>query len=196
MTLKEMLEAKNTANFLNKQYGSHFPITVGKYTYGYPSLIWKVGDIKHKLVIGAFSSIGENVKIFVGEAGRHSIDFMSTFPMGMIFDVSKSNNRLRSIAQTGDLSVNIGSDVWIGRDVTIMAGLNIGHGAVIATGAIVTKSVPPYCIVAGVPAKLVKQRFSEKVITYLLELQWWEWSDDKIQDNIELFTNYSFIDNA
>ena len=79
----------------------------------------------------------------------------------------------------------IGNDVWIGYDTVIMAGVRIGDGAIIGTRAVVTKDVEPYSIVGGVPAKEIRKRFAPEVITRLLELQWWNWPDEKIRNVIK-----------
>ena len=79
----------------------------------------------------------------------------------------------------------IGNDVWIGYDAVILAGVTIGDGAIIGTRAVVTKDVPPYTIVGGVPAKPIRKRFSDEDIALLLELKWWDWSVDKISDSIQ-----------
>jgi carbonic anhydrase/acetyltransferase-like protein (isoleucine patch superfamily) len=81
----------------------------------------------------------------------------------------------------------IGNDVWIGAGAIILRkeGLKIGDGAVIAAGAVVTKSIPPYAIAAGVPAKVISYRFSEDIIDFMLELKWWDWSFDKVRDNLD-----------
>jgi len=77
-------------------------------------------------------------------------------------------------------SVVIGNDCWIGTEVMILSGVNIGHGAVIGARAVVSKDVPPYAVVVGNPARVVKFRFAEDIIERLLTLQWWDWSADKI----------------
>ena len=79
----------------------------------------------------------------------------------------------------------IGSDVWIGYEAVIMAGVTIGDGAVIGTRAVVTRDVPPYTIVGGIPARPIKKRFSEEIIASLLEIRWWDWPKDKIMRNLE-----------
>lgn len=83
--------------------------------------------------------------------------------------------------------VTIGNDVWIGANVVILQGVHIGDGAIIAAGAVVTKDVDDYAIVGGVPAKLIRYRFSERQIKAFKEIQWWNWNMDKIQENMELF---------
>lgn len=75
--------------------------------------------------------------------------------------------------------------MWIGYEAVILAGVTIGDGAIIGTRAVVTKDVPPYTIVGGVPAKPIKKRFSEEIISKLLDIQWWNWSDEKIAKNIK-----------
>lgn len=78
----------------------------------------------------------------------------------------------------------IGNDVWIGYEAIIFAGVTIGDGAIIGSRAVVTKDVPPYGIVGGVPAKLIRKRFSEEIISTLLEIRWWNWSRERIIKNI------------
>ena len=96
----------------------------------------------------------------------------------------------KSYPQKGD--INIGNDVWIGYNATMMAGVTIGDGAIIATNATVIKDVEPYSIVGGNPAKEIKKRFSEDIISKLLELKWWNWDIEKITKNIQSLTNNNF----
>jgi serine acetyltransferase len=81
----------------------------------------------------------------------------------------------------GDITIE--NDVWIGAKATVMSGIKIGNGAVVAAGSVVTKDVPPYAIVAGNPAKIVKYRFDESQIEKLLQISWWNWDEGKIRDN-------------
>ncbi len=83
--------------------------------------------------------------------------------------------------------VTIGNDVWIGYDVKVIGNVKIGDGAVIGAGAVVTKDVPPYAVVAGVPAKVIKMRFPENIIEKLLESKWWELPDSVLKENVALF---------
>lgn len=79
----------------------------------------------------------------------------------------------------------IGNDVWIGYDAIIMPGVKIGDGAIIGTRAVVTKDIPPYTIVGGVPAKPIRKRFDDKTIEKLLSIKWWNWDKEKIKQNIQ-----------
>ena len=83
----------------------------------------------------------------------------------------------------------IGNDVWIGQNVTIMPGVIIGDGAIIAANSTVVKSVEPYSIYGGNPAKFIKKRFSDEKIEFLLKLEWWNWSGEEIFDNLEILTS-------
>ena len=105
-------------------------------------------------------------------------------------------NKPGDILYKGD--INVGNDVWIGNNVIVMPGVTIGNGAVIGAGAVVTKDVPPYAIVGGNPAKVIKYRFTEKQIEKLLEIKWWNWPVWKVYDNIDLIENNNvdnFIEN-
>lgn len=148
--------------------------SVGRRTYGVKpsSIFWC--DETSPLRIGAFCSIAEEV-LFLGRA-NHPTRFVSTFPFQVMM--------MKSIAAHGDLVVNgpteIGNDVWIGRRAIIMPGVTIGDGAVVGAGSIVTKDVAPYAIVAGNPARFIRNRFTDEQIASLLAIRWWEWSDEKI----------------
>ena len=144
----------------------------------------------HKLKIGSFCSIAGNVDIFVGYQGRHPLDFISTYPLNMLFPKFKSTGRSRAFPP--NLSVVVGNDVWIGRDSLIMAGVTIGDGAVVGARSLVNKDVPPYAIVGGSPARIIKYRFDEQTVAQLLALRWWDWEDDVIEKNMDLFSTPRF----
>jgi acetyltransferase-like isoleucine patch superfamily enzyme len=157
----------------------------GRYSYGAPRLLFNAGDDTAVLDIGSFCSIAEGVSIFIGHFGRHWIDFATSYPIMMVFGSSHIKKASRVIQ--GDLSVTIGSDVWIGQGATILAGVKIGDGAAIGMGAIVTKDVPPYAIVGGAPARVINYRFPELIIARLVAIRWWEWNDDLLSKNMDLF---------
>jgi len=137
-----------------------------------------------KLIIGKFCSIACGTK-FLFNSANHNLNSLSTYPFPLFFEEwdLKKENVTESWNNKGNII--IGNDVWIGYEAVILSGVNIGDGAVIGTRAVVTKDVPPYTIVGGVPAKIIRKRFSEEVISKLLEIKWWDWNKEKIKNNIE-----------
>lgn len=153
---------------------------IGRYTYTGPF------DMIFHTNIGSFCSISYGVTIGPPE---HDYCKLTTHPF--IYDKRYEildNSELLTVTKFNK-QCQIGNDVWIGCNATILRGVNIGHGAVIGANALVNKDVPPYAIVAGVPAKIIKYRFSKELIKALLELKWWEWDIKKIRTNSHLFTN-------
>ena len=149
----------------------------------------------YKTSIGRFSCIGNNVRIV---AGRHPIHgwisvhpafFSSIAQAGFSFASKNLFPEYKWADESKEILVSIGSDVWIGDGVSIVDGVTIGDGAVIAAGAVVTKSVQAYSVVGGVPAKVLKNRFSEEEISFLLSCRWWDQSIDWLRKNAASFTN-------
>lgn len=126
-----------------------------------------------KVIIGQFTSIARNVSI---QLSNHNLLKVTTYPIFKNVFNEESNDEFIS---KGD--IYIGNDVWIGTHSVILSGSIINHGAVIAANSVVSGEIPPYAVVAGSPAKLIKYRFPPEVITSLLEKKWWDWSKDKIQ---------------
>jgi len=139
-----------------------------------------VGD---RLIIGKFCAIAKDVK-FIMNGANHKRSGFSTYPF-QIF----ANGWEKVMPKEGELSYKgdtvIGHDVWIGYNATIMPGVNVGSGAVIATQSVVTKDVPPYSVVGGNPATIIKYRFDQPTIDRLLSIQWWDWSAEKITQHLE-----------
>lgn len=110
---------------------------------------------------------------------------LSTYPFPLFY--KEWNLDRKDVVQSWDNKgdIIIGNDVWIGYEAIILAGVTIGDGAIIGARAVVTKDVLPYTVVAGVPAKPIKKRFDDKTISKLLDIQWWNWSDEKIAQNIK-----------
>jgi virginiamycin A acetyltransferase len=131
-----------------------------------------------KLVIGKFVQIAHGTK-FITSSANHPMAGISTYPF-----------RIFHLAETGgypDLPFKdtiVGPDVWIGYNAIIMPGVTIGAGAIVAAGSIVSNDVPPYAIVGGNPARLIRMRFDDRIVQQLLELAWWDWDHEKIERHI------------
>ena len=157
--------------------------TVGRASYGVP-IVHSFGPSDGKLAIGDFVSIADDVHILLG--GNHPTGWVSTFPFRARFNLPGA--KLDGMpSSNGD--VIVGCDSWIGRGVTILSGVTIGPGAVVAAGALVTKSVPPYALAGGVPARVLKIRFAEDVVANLLRIQWWNWNDAAILGAVPMLSS-------
>lgn len=163
-------------------------VFIGPFAKIYKSKIGDYTRVRHFCTIayaniGKFCSIARGVKI--GVAG-HPTNLVST---NSVFYLDNSlNDSFKNIVKYEPYKkITIGNDVWLGEESLVMGGVNIGDGAIIAAHAVVTKDVPPYAIVGGVPAKVVKYRFSPEVIDALMDLKWWEWSDNTIRENKSFF---------
>lgn len=162
-------------------------MSYGKYSYGMPKLHKSNDPLPNsKINIGNFCSIGANVHVYLGT--NHRTDWVTTYPFGYINQhVFNTFNGEGHPTTKGD--INIGNDVWIAENVVIMSGVTVGDGAVIANNSHVVKNVPPYSIVGGNPAKLIKYRFTPEQIEQLLEIKWWYWDDEKINKLSHMLCN-------
>lgn len=164
-----------TIDFVDRKYRRG----IGRYTYGNPVIMdWNDGS---KLLIGNYCSIANGAIIMLG-GGGHNPAFISTYPFPSRPKLWGKIKEYR--IESGD--VEIGSDVWIGLGAIILPGVKIGDGAIIGAGAVVAGDVPPYSIVVGNPAKLLKKRFSDREIKKLLRLKWWDWPIEKVRKNTPL----------
>ena len=138
---------------------------------------------RDRLVIGKFCSIACGAR-FLFNSANHSLSSLATYPFPIFFE--EWNLDVSHITDTWDNKgdIIIGNDVWIGYEAVILSGVTIGDGAIIGSRAVVTKDVPPYTIVGGVPARPIRKRFDEATIEKLLRLRWWDWSENNIKDNI------------
>ncbi len=138
-----------------------------------------------RLVIGRFCAIATGAQ-FVMNGGNHRIDGISTFPFP-IFEAWRGRwAGEMDFPKRGDTVV--GNDVWIGYDALVMPGVHIGDGAVVATRSVVTRDVPPYAIVGGNPARVIRSRFDDATVERLLRIAWWDWDPERIFDAIPLIS--------
>lgn len=149
---------------------------IGKYTRINPFC-----ELSH-VNVGNFTAIGHHCKIGLGQ---HPLNYVSTHSIFYKKNIFK-NNWVKPI-EFPVRPINIGNDVWIGIESTIMDGVTIGDGAVIGAKSLVTKDVPPFAVVGGIPAKIIKYRFAPEIINKLLEIKWWDLSDKEIEAKMEFF---------
>lgn len=150
-------------------------VAVGNYTYGRIKVLNDLSNVR--LEIGSFCSIAEGVTFVLGN--DHPVNRVSTYPFEhMIINSSKSDAMSK-----GDITVD--DDVWIGFRSTILSGVHIGQGAIVAAGSVVTKDVPPYAIVGGVPAKVLKYRFEQEIVDELMTVDYSKLSDEMVEQHID-----------
>jgi acetyltransferase-like isoleucine patch superfamily enzyme len=172
-----------TRDIVAKKYKAQ----IGEYTYGRPIIMDWNG--KTKLSIGKFCSFANDVVIMLG--GNHRTDWITTYPFPTMPTIWTNAKGLTGHPATkGDIA--IGNDVWIGSRAIILSGVTIGDGCVIGAGAVVARSIPPYSVVVGNPAKVVKKRFSAPVISKLIKLQWWNWNKEKINKHSALLCSNNY----
>lgn len=172
-------------------------VEIGDYTYYsdnkkspekfYDNILHHYDFIGDKLIIGKFCAIAEGVT-FIMNGANHCMHGFSTYPF-YIFGGGweKSTPQPNELPYKGN--IEIGNDVWIGQYSTIMPGVKIGSGAIVATNSTVTKNVEPYTIVGGNPARVIRKRFSDEMIDLLLKLEWWNWDETKVLENILALTS-------
>lgn len=169
-------------------------IEVGEYTYydDFEDVANFEKNVKYlfdftgdRLIIGKFCMIASDVK-FIMNGANHLSRSISAYPFAVFGHGWESAMKDKSYPNKGDLV--IGNDVWIGYNATLMAGITVGDGAIIAANATVTKDVPPYAIVGGNPAQMIRKRFSDTEIEKLLAMKWWDWPIEKITKNVQMLT--------
>ncbi len=150
-------------------------VSVGDFTYFAlnDSLQTRITDTK----IGKFCSISHNVQVL---SRTHVLQNITTYPL---LSMWLKREEYESNQDYLVMPVSIGNDVWIGANAIILGGVKIGDGAIVGAGSIVTKSVEPYSVVVGSPAKIIRFRFSKDEINHLNKLQWWDWEEEKIKKN-------------
>ena len=185
------LDNKKRCIFL-KHFITRENIIIGDYTYyddpkgaenfEKDNVPYQYSFSKEKLIIGKFCALATGT-IFITSSANHKLDGFSSYPFGIMGHGWEKQQDLSQLPNKGDTIV--GNDVWFGYDSTIMPAVTIGDGAIIAAKAVVVKDVPPYTIVGGNPAKVIRKRFSDEIIAELLQIKWWDWSKEKITKNIQ-----------
>ena len=152
----------------------------------------------YKIKLGKYNSIGRDCVFFLH--ANHRYDWITTSSQlwGPVTpEIADRHMNMGHPTCNGDIIIE--NDVWVGARSTIMSGVKISNGAVVAAGSVVTKDVPPYTIVGGNPARIIKYRFDESQIEKLLKISWWDWDEDKIRENAELMWSSDidkFIENT
>jgi len=168
-------------------------ISIGDYTYYDDrrygpekfeeyNVLYNYDFSKVKLIIGKFCAIAADTRFIM--TGDHKLDAISTYPFPIFKHGWETAFNVFDLPVKGDIV--IGNDVWLGYDSLIKNGVTIGHGAIVAAKSVVVKDVPPYAIVAGNPAKVVKKRFKDKTIERLLQIAWWDWDITKINKHLKI----------
>lgn len=168
-------------------------VVLGHASYGEPPIVRTFRYDHSRLIIGKYSQVGGTYML----GGQHAIKHVTTYPLRWRLDLPGAGED-GNPARRGDIVV--GSDVWTGFGCWVQAGVTIGDGAVVATGAMVTKDVAPYAIVGGVPAKVIAYRHTEEQRAALLEIRWWDWSDEEVleavpylsSEDIDTFIEYAY----
>lgn len=152
-------------------------LEMGFSSYGAPTVHGQESQVR----IGKYTSIANSATFDAGMQHQHRS--VSTYPFWILGAEKNGYTQTRG-------PIVVGSDVWIGDGALIMSGLEIGDGAVIGARAVVTRSVPPYAIVGGVPARVIGYRFEPKIVEALLKIKWWDWPMEKVKENAQALMSY------
>jgi acetyltransferase-like isoleucine patch superfamily enzyme len=181
---RKLFPASATIIYTKDLLGDRY--AVGDHTYGKPRVVSL--EEGTSLRIGKYCSISTHVIIFLGS--EHRTDWVSTYPFPYLWEEARSIKG--HPYSKGD--VVIGNDVYIGYNVTILSGVTVGDGAVVGACSVLTADVPPYAIVAGNPARLIRYRFEEETMKKLLKIRWWDWPEEKVKENIHLICSDSMAE--
>lgn len=166
---------------LLKRYVEAGLAEIGEHTYGEPVI--RYAQLGHRFICGRYCSFGPGIQIMLG--GEHRHDWVTTYPFPAFAEAWPEAAGLTG-HHRGRGNVTVGNDVWVGMSAYIGSGISIGDGAVIAARSVVTKDVPPYAIVGGNPAQLIRYRFAPDVIDRLLEIRWWDWPEERVRTHVPL----------
>ena len=158
------------------EHRSGASISIGRFTYGYTEDTFHSQQPTEVITVGRYTSIAPLVGIFGGD--EHLPDIVTTYPLRTL---------VLRLPDTGNWdgwgrgATHVGHDVWLGRGAMILSGVTVGHGAIVGAGAVVAKDVPPYAVVAGNPATIVRQRVDQDLADRLLAIAWWDWDVERIE---------------
>jgi acetyltransferase-like isoleucine patch superfamily enzyme len=175
-------ERRVTHTKWNRDLADPEPVFIGRKTHKYEGLLGHY-PLGRPRFIGAFCSIAIGVRL----AANHPHDLITTHTFTCVRE-----HGIVGDDRAGDFApynppIAVGNDVWLGYNAVITPGVTIGDGAIVGAGAVVTKDVPPYAIVAGVPARIIRYRFNESQISLLRRVKWWTWSDRRLRQHVEAF---------
>lgn len=161
-------------------------VRIGKHIVGMPYIYsYNKNDL---ITIGTYCSFGPDVVIIPSmahiPARGYELCALSTFPLPSL---NKKGTGKKHNVPMKEAYVKIGSDVWIGAHAIILPAVTVGDGAIVGAGAVVTHDVPPYAVVVGVPAKILRFRFDEDTVNKLLRIRWWDWPEHQIIENLDYF---------
>ncbi|MDD3242104.1 MAG: CatB-related O-acetyltransferase [Eubacteriales bacterium] len=139
------------------------------------------------LRIGRYCSVACGAK-FLFASAFHSMASLATYPFPIFFEEWELDNTEIASAWEHRGDITVGNDVWIGYEAVILAGVTVGDGAIIGSRAVVTKDVPPYTIMGGVPARPIRRRFDDATVEKLLALRWWDWPEARVKQNLPALT--------
>ena len=175
----------------NKVFIDHAKnVTIGFKTYHNGAYVWG-WDKTATLKIGKYCSIANDVN-FILDDGSHLFSEITSFPhFNHIYDndirTSPQLNFFKEQISSKKNSIYVGNDVWIGMHSIILPGVSIGNGVTVMAGAVVSKDIPDYAVVSGIPAKIIKMKHEEMAIAELQKIAWWDWSNEKIESHWEDF---------
>lgn len=149
-------------------------VTIGRHSYGFTAQTFQLWGGEERIEVGSFCSFGPEVLVFGG--GEHGEGRVSTFPLRtLLFE-----RGLEDLDATSKGPTRIGNDCWLGRRAMVLSGVTVGDGAIIGAGAVVARDVPPYAVVAGNPARLLRHRFEPEIIERLGRVRWWDLDDERL----------------